>query len=138
MLLSHRDGAKMFSGTYLTDSSLFGSMESALRRFVDAGFTPHEAVCAFQTIYCYAVGFTIEEQAVFPRPGKRDPKYDPARRAQRIDPQRFPLALAAGKEMHDFDKQFEQGLEIILRGLRPTGRRRPHRRIDRVKQPGLP
>jgi TetR/AcrR family transcriptional regulator, tetracycline repressor protein len=118
MLLRYRDGAKMFSGTYLTDSSLYAGMELALRKFVDAGFSPREATYAYRTIYCYAVGFTIEEQAVCPRPGKRDPRYDLPKRAERIDREQFPLALAAGKEMYKFDEQFEQGLRIIIRGLR--------------------
>jgi len=117
MLLRYRDGAKMFSGTYLTDSSLFAGMEMALRRFVDAGFSAREAVFAYRTIYCYAVGFTIEEQAVCPRPGKRDPRYDVAKRAQRIGREQFPLTAAAGEEMDKFDEQFEQGLRIIIRGL---------------------
>jgi TetR/AcrR family tetracycline transcriptional repressor len=122
MLVRHRDGAKMFSGTYLTDDSVFESMEFTLRKFVDAGFSAQDAVCAFKTIYCYTVGFTIEEQAVCPRPGKRDPRYDLTRRAQRIDPERFPLALASGQEMHNFDEQFDKGLRIIIRGLNPSGK----------------
>jgi TetR/AcrR family transcriptional regulator, tetracycline repressor protein len=119
MLLRHRDGAKMFSGTYLTDNSVFEPMELALRRFVDAGFSTRDAMCAFKTIYCYTVGFTIEEQAVYPRPGKRDPRYDLSNREQRIDPERFPLALAAGEEMYDLDERYERGLQVIIRGLRP-------------------
>jgi len=118
MLLRHRDGAKMFSGTYLTDSSVFEQMEISLRRFVDAGLSMRDAMCAFKTIYCYTVGFTIEEQAVCPKPGKRDPRYGLTKRAQRIDPKRFPLALAAGAEMYNFDERFEEGLQIIIRGLR--------------------
>ena len=119
MLLRYRDGAKMFSGTYLTDDTLYEPMEGALRRFVDAGFTPEEALCGYKTIYCYAVGFTIEEQAVYPRPGKRDPRYDPKKREQRIThPEQLPLTLASGKLMEDFDDNFQQGLEIIIRGLR--------------------
>jgi TetR/AcrR family tetracycline transcriptional repressor len=118
MLLRYRDGAKMFSGTYLTDTSLYAGMELALRKFVDAGFSAREAICAYRTLYCYAVGFTIEEQAVCPRPGKRDPRYDLPKRSQRID-REFPLALAAGKEMYKFDEQFAEGLRIIIRGLRP-------------------
>jgi AcrR family transcriptional regulator len=117
MLLSHRDGAKMISGTYLSDETAFASMEDALRKFVDAGFPLKDAVNAFRTIYCYAVGFTIEEQAVFPRPGRRDPRYDPTKRAQRIDAERFPLAVAAGEKMHNFDERFEDGMQIIIRGL---------------------
>jgi TetR/AcrR family tetracycline transcriptional repressor len=90
-------------------------MELALRKFVDAGFSPREATYAYRTIYCYAVGFTIEEQVVRPRPSKRHPRYDLPKRAER---QQFPLALAAGKQMHKFDEQFEAGLQIIIRGLR--------------------
>ena len=122
MLVRHRDGAKMFSGTYLTDNSVFESMEFTLRKFVDAGFSAQDAVSAFKTIYCYTVGFTIEEQAVCPRPGKRDPRYHLTKRAQRIDPQRFPLALAAGEEMYNFDERFDNGLKIIIRGLSPSGK----------------
>jgi TetR/AcrR family transcriptional regulator, tetracycline repressor protein len=80
MLLRHRDGAKMFSGTYLTNNALYLPIESALSRLVVAGFRGRDAICAYRTIYCYAVGFTIEEQAVYPRPGKRDPRYDLKRR----------------------------------------------------------
>jgi TetR/AcrR family tetracycline transcriptional repressor len=119
MLLRYRDGAKMISGTYLTDNTFFASMENAMRRLMDAGFSAHDAGTALHTIYCYAVGFTIEEQAVFPRPGKRDPRYDRTTRAQRIDRERFPLAVAAGEQMYEFDKRFERGMEIIIRGLRP-------------------
>jgi len=119
MLLRYRDGAKMFSGTYLTDSTIFARMETLLRRFVDAGFTVSEAICAYRTIYCYAVGFTIEEQAICPRPGKRDPRYDPGQRERRIDGERFPLTMAAGEAMFSFDEQFEKGLETIIRGSRP-------------------
>ncbi len=119
VLLRHRDGAKMFSGTYLTNSSLFVPIEAALRRLVDAGFTASDAICAYRTIYCYAVGFTIEEQAIHPRLGKRDPRYDLKRRASRLIPaDQFPLAIAAGEAMVDFDKQFQQGLQLIVQGIR--------------------
>jgi Tetracyclin repressor-like, C-terminal domain len=78
-----------------------------------------EAACGLLTIYWYTVGFTIEEQAVYPRPGERNEQYDLAKRAERIDAERFPLALAAGEEAFSkFDERFEQGLRMIIRGLR--------------------
>jgi TetR/AcrR family tetracycline transcriptional repressor len=120
MLLRYRDGAKMFSGRYLTDNTFFASMEAALSKFTTAGFTLRDAACGLLAIYCYTVGFTIEEQAVYPRPGERNEQYDLAKRAERIDAERFPLALAAGEEgFSRFDERFEQGLETIIRGLRP-------------------
>jgi hypothetical protein len=111
----------MFSGRYLTDSSLYASMEAALRKFTEAGFSLSEAATVLSTLYCYVVGFTIEEQAVFPRQGKRSKQYDPARRSKRIDPNKFPLSLAAGREAFgQFDERFTRGVELILRGVRPS------------------
>ena len=76
MLLHYRDGARMFSGRYLTDSSFYERMEIALRKLTDAGFSLREAAQGLKTVYCYAIGFTIEEQAVYPRPGKRLQRYE--------------------------------------------------------------
>lgn len=119
ILLRHRDGARMFSGRYRTDNSLFEATEIALRKLTDAGFSLPDATQGLNIVYCYAVGFTIEEQAVYPRAGKRSKRYDLAKRAERIDGNKFPLAVAAGEHVFlDFDKRFEQGLRVIVRGLR--------------------
>jgi TetR/AcrR family tetracycline transcriptional repressor len=119
-LLRYRDGARMFSGRYLTDSSLYAPMEAALAKFTKAGFSLPEAANILSTIYYYVVGFTIEEQAVFPQRGKRNKQYDPANRAKRVDAKKFPLSLAAGPEAFgQFDERFARGIELILRGIRP-------------------
>ena len=121
MLLSYRDGAKVFSGTYLTDSSLYAPMEVALRQATAAGFTLRDAIDLWMTIYCYTVGFAIEEQAVHPTPDERDPRYDPDKRAERMDGAELPLTQAAGKELFgDDDARFARGIALILRGLRPS------------------
>jgi AcrR family transcriptional regulator len=120
MLLRYRDGARMFSGRYLTDNALFASMESALRKFTEAGFSLPNAASGLLTLYCYTVGFTIEEQAVYPRPGKRSQQYDLRKRAERIDRERFPLALAVGEVAFTrFEERFEQGIQSIIGGLHP-------------------
>jgi TetR/AcrR family transcriptional regulator, tetracycline repressor protein len=119
-LLRHRDGARMFSGRYLTDSSLYAPMEAGLRKLTQTGFSLSDAAGILNTIYCYVIGFTIEEQAVFPRPRKRSRQYDPDKRAKRIDPKKFPLVLAAGRETFShFDERFARGVDLILRGIRP-------------------
>jgi TetR/AcrR family tetracycline transcriptional repressor len=117
MLLLHRDGAKMVSGTRLTDNSLYAPMESALRTLVDAGFSPKLSMAALSTIYSYVVGFVIEEQAVCPRPGERDEFYGPQQRGQRIDAEKFPLALQAGDLFSNFDQHFEVGMHLIISGI---------------------
>ena len=117
MLLRHRDGAKVFSGTYLTDPTVFGAMHFALEVFVRDGFSARHAALALGIIYSYTIGFVIEEQAVFPVPGQRDPRYEPRRRAERID-DRHALAAEVGQELFaNYDKRFAYGLDVISRGL---------------------
>jgi TetR/AcrR family transcriptional regulator, tetracycline repressor protein len=120
MLLARRDGAKVFSGTYLTDDSLLEWTEFPLRVLTDAGFSLREAVRAYSTVYAYTIGFVIEEQAVRPRPGgPRDERYGPERRAKRIDAERYPLAASAGEEAfgEGYDERFEHGLRLIVSGM---------------------
>jgi len=119
-LLAYRDGAKVFAGTYLTDDALYAAMEDNLRRLTRAGFTLHDAVQGYATVYSYTIGFTLEEQGVTPAPGgEPDERYDLDRRDRRIDSERYPLALAAGKEVFgtSTDERFAYGLELILVGL---------------------
>jgi TetR/AcrR family transcriptional regulator, tetracycline repressor protein len=123
MLLRHRDGAKLYSGRFQTDNSLFAPMEAALQKFVAEGFSMKDAASGLLTIYCYVVGFTIEQQAVYPLPGKLDKRYDLKKRAQRIASDKMPLALAVGQEAFShFDERFEQGLQTIVRGIEPTAK----------------
>ena len=119
MLLGYRDGARVFSGTYLTDDALLAAQEAPLRKLTDAGFSLADAVRGYATVYNYTIGFVIEEQAVEPRRGERDERYDPQKRAQRIDADRYPLAVAAGQEAFGggFDERFEHGLGLIISGM---------------------
>jgi TetR/AcrR family transcriptional regulator, tetracycline repressor protein len=120
MLLAHRDGAKVFAGTYLTDNSLLEWTEVPLKVLTGSGFSLREAVRGFSTVYAYTVGFVIEEQAVYPQPGgPRDERYDSERRAKRIDAERYPLAAAAGEEAfgEGYDERFGHGLQLIVSGM---------------------
>lgn len=130
-LLRYRDGAHLFSGRYLTDTSLYSPMEAALRKFTEAGFSLPDSANTLNTIYCYVVGFTIEEQAVFPRRGKRNPQYDLAKRAKQLDPNKFPLSLAVGQEAFSrFDERFERGVQLILSGVSPPN---PARQLNALR-----
>jgi len=111
MLLAFRDGAKVFSGTYLTDDSLLGAMETPLRVLTRAGFTLPDAVDAWSTVYSFTIGFTIEEQA-------QDPRYEPETRAARLDVARYPLTARAGAlQFGDSDARFARGLRIVVDGI---------------------
>lgn len=117
-LLTYRDGARMFSGTYLTDPSLYAAMETNLSNLVSCGFSFRLAVVALTSIYSYTVGFVIEEQATELARGKANPQYDLKRRNARIDREELPLAYAAGKEMFAaYDSRFVEGLGLIVAGM---------------------
>jgi len=118
ILLLHRDGAKMISGTRLTDNSLYEPMEMALRKFVDAGFSTYFAVVALSTIYSYVIGFVIEEQAVHRFHGERIEIYEPQQRALRIGTGKLPLTLKAGDYLFsNFDRRFKDGLKLVVKGI---------------------
>ena len=95
-LLAHRDGARLFSGTYLTDVSILEAQEQPLAALVAGGMSLETAVEISNVLYSFTVGSTIEEQSVA-QASEVDDRYDLANREQRIDPERFPLMTAAGR-----------------------------------------
>ncbi|MCR6487714.1 TetR/AcrR family transcriptional regulator C-terminal domain-containing protein [Amycolatopsis sp. OK19-0408] len=101
MMLAYRDGGKVFAGTFLGDTGLVE--ESPLRRSIDAGLDERRVGQAMFTVYSYVVGFTIEEQAVYPVPGQLDERY---------------RTEAAGDLLADVGSRFDDGLEMVLSGAR--------------------
>ncbi|SMH42289.1 transcriptional regulator, TetR family [Rathayibacter oskolensis] len=114
VLLRYRDGARLFSGTYLTDDEAIGSMEVPLRRLTEAGFELVDALRAMQTLTAFVTGSVIEEQHRLSAPER----YTAARRHQRIDAARFPLTDAVSEAFTDgADAAFDWGVETIVAGL---------------------
>ncbi|MFD9635011.1 TetR/AcrR family transcriptional regulator C-terminal domain-containing protein [Streptomyces violascens] len=116
MLLSYRDGAKVYGGARFTGTDHAESMEVYLGVMLDAGFAFRDAVRAAMTTYHYTMGFVEEEQGTAPRPGERGPGIDVAERADLLAG--YPLAAAAGAEMFEgFDERFEEGLGVVVAGI---------------------
>ncbi|MEV8609779.1 TetR/AcrR family transcriptional regulator C-terminal domain-containing protein [Amycolatopsis sp. NPDC051373] len=101
-LLTYRDGAKVFSGTFLTDTSLIGP--PPLQERIDAGLDPVRAARAHFAVYSFVIGFTVEEQAVYPVRGRRDERYGPDD--------------AGAAVLGDPEAGFSDGLAIVLAGAR--------------------
>ena len=117
-LLRYREGAKMFSGTYLTDASLYAPMDASLRKLTGAGFTLRQAIVGLSTLYSYSIGFVIEEQSVTVAQAEQDPKYELAHRNARIDKDKHPLAHAAGSVIFaDHTARFLEGVDLIVAGI---------------------
>jgi AcrR family transcriptional regulator len=95
-LLRHRDGAKAFSGTTLTDPAVVRRQEHTLAGLTRQGFTLPDTVRALLLLHDFTIGFCVEEQAVSQAITAGDERYSPGRRAELIGPQTAPLAVAAG------------------------------------------
>jgi len=119
-LLAYRDGARMVAGTRLTNTNYLKTTEIIGNRMLAAGFSVRSAVVLFSTIYNYTLTFVMEEQAVFPVPGERSPRYSIEARNARLDPAEFPFHRQTSAILFDrYDRRFREGLELILRGATP-------------------
>lgn len=112
--LRHRDGARTFSGTRLTDPELLVQQESALARWVHLGYPLDQVIDDFEIVTAFTVGFVIEEQE---RKQSDSDRYDLATRDALVGAD-HPLTVAAGHRIFaDPDRRFSQHLDRIVPGL---------------------
>ncbi len=117
-LLAHRDGAKVFSGTYLTDAAVLRSQEEPLARMIAQGFTLADVVRGYSLLYSFVVGFCIEEQAVEQARRAGDDRYSLQRRATRVGDTHTPLVLQAGPDIFgDPDTRFADLVEVLIEAI---------------------
>lgn len=114
-LLAHRDGARSFSGTYLTDDTVLVDQERRLSWMRDQGFSVEAAVDIFVLLTGFVVGYCIEEQE---RQQAPDDRYSLAWRDTRVGVQEHPLVAAAGRRLFgDPDAHFEGLVRVLLAGI---------------------
>jgi TetR/AcrR family transcriptional regulator, tetracycline repressor protein len=114
-LLAHRDGAKAFSGTTLTDPAVIRRQETTFHTLVSQGFTLQNAVRGLLLLNDFTIGFCIEEQAVIQLTATGDDSYSLARRAELIGPVTAPLAVEAGQVIFgDPDVRFGELTSMLL------------------------
>ncbi|HEY0939911.1 MAG TPA: TetR/AcrR family transcriptional regulator C-terminal domain-containing protein [Steroidobacter sp.] len=121
--LAHRDGAKLFAGTYPISENVFRAGDAMMTPLRNAGLSPTMAGWATFTLIYFVIGFVIEEQSVEPFEGKVAPDVNLS--AVRQSAQAFAeqashptLAEALPNILdEDFDRRFEFGLDLIVRGM---------------------
>ena len=114
-LLGHRDGAKAFSGTTLTDPGVVRRQETTFENFIAQGFTLDGAVRGLLMAHYFTIGFCVEEQAVAQMIASGDDRYSLDHRAELIGPEAAPLAVAAGQVIFgDPDARFAEMLGLLL------------------------
>lgn len=117
--LAHRDGARTFSGTLITDPDVLRAQEPWLRRWVAAGVPRVLAFDALETVTAYVVGFVIEEQER--RQSAADPaRYSPDERDRQVGPD-APLAAEAGHARVDDQARFDRQLRAVVAGIASQG-----------------
>lgn len=109
--LAHRDGARTFAGTKLTDPGVLRAQEPWLRTWTAAGGDVDDAVNAAQLVTAFVVGFVIEEQE------RSADRYSLADRDAAVG-EDAPLVRQAGRAMFaDADVRFAGQLDALLDGV---------------------
>jgi TetR/AcrR family tetracycline transcriptional repressor len=116
-LLRHRDGARVFAGTFAADPATLDVIESVLDAWREAGVSGTDAAQRTSLLRTFIVGFCIEEQALAELRGESDQGQLEEMRSS-ADPARFPLAVQAFQEIltTPADYRFELGLRLMLSG----------------------
>jgi TetR/AcrR family transcriptional regulator, tetracycline repressor protein len=114
-LLSHRDGAKAFSGTTLTDPDVVRRQERTFGNLTRQGFTLADAARGLMLVHNFTIGFCIEEQTVVQAAAAGDDRYSLDRRAEIIGPDAAPLAVEAGQVIFgDPGDRFAELIGLLL------------------------
>jgi len=120
-LLGHRDGARSFGGTSMTDASLLRDLEPHLAWMQDQGFSVEATTDAYAILTAFVIGHCIEEQE---RIQTTDDRYTIEARDARVDAEHHPLVAATGRRLAaDPDQRFAALLDVVLTGI--EGLRRP-------------
>ncbi|MGW4799705.1 TetR/AcrR family transcriptional regulator C-terminal domain-containing protein [Nonomuraea sp. NPDC004297] len=114
--LLYRDGARIFSGTRISDPAVVKAKEPWLGRLTAAGFTLTEADDTIDLVTAFVVGFVIEEQERSQSAGADPARYSLAERDAWLG-DGADLVKAAGHLRDDGDRRFERQLGVVLDGL---------------------
>jgi AcrR family transcriptional regulator len=115
-LLAHRDGARAFSGTALTDASMLRGQEAGLAWMETQGFTVEATTDAVALLTSFTVGSCIEEQERAQAPAGT---YDLEKRDAAVDAASHPRVAASGRYGYggSADERFSAQLEVVLNGI---------------------
>jgi len=117
-LLQHRDGARVFAGTYVVTDNVLRTSEALISAFVQSGAGAQLAATYSFSVTYFVLGFVMEEQALGP-----GSMLDLASRKQaffELAKEKFPNNWVARDAIfsEDFDGRFSVGLDLLISGAR--------------------
>jgi hypothetical protein len=119
--LAHRDGARTFSGTRLTDGGVLRAQEPFLQAMTDGGHELSGVVDAAEMVTAFVVGFVIEEQE---RADLAEGRYTLEDRDTMVG-EGAPLAKEAGHLRDGSGARFERQLGMVLAAASAAARVAP-------------
>lgn len=116
-LLAHRDGARVFAGTYIVSDNILRTSEALMRSLLIAGINDELAVHYSFTIIYYILGLVMEEQGLSPENG-----VDLASRKSaflELSKKQYPINWQAQSTIftEDFSHRFQVGLDLMIAGV---------------------
>lgn len=117
LLLAHRDGAKVFTGTYLTDPEVLRAQERPLARVVAQGFTLDDVMRGFMLLNSFVIGFCVEEQAVLQATRAGDDRYTLDQRAARVGEDAPHVRDAGPVIFGNADARFAELVEVLIAAI---------------------
>ncbi len=110
-LLTHRDGGRVFAGTFVAAPNTFSLAEVLVATLRAVGLSSRDAVWTAMSLIYFVNGFVVEEQAATGIDAK--PFF------AGIDAARFPEVAAASAHFVDPDHgaRFAYGLELLMAGV---------------------
>lgn len=117
-LLQHRDGGRLFAGTFPIDASVFELSDVALAAMLGAGMSERDSVDAAFNLFYLIIGSVIEQQAQQRQFDDLD-QADVRDRFGALAASKYPAVQQCIEEIMDDDSQrrFERGLSFYLAGL---------------------
>lgn len=113
---AHRDGARVYAGTYLATENVLRIGDATIGALIDAGAGVEFAATTALNFICYVMGFVIEEQSLPDQPGVMEGVQQAFLELTRA---RFPHCLEARHLFVDprFDERFIDGIDLMLAGI---------------------
>lgn len=119
-LLQHRDGARVFAGTYVVSANVLRINNALIKTFMQAGLSAKKAASTTMTVFYFILGCCIEQQAAtFSADSDLINKGD---EFNQLSQEQFPYTWEA-KEMlfaNNYDERFFDGLQLIINGLKSS------------------
>ena len=118
--LSHRDGARVFAGTYVPDRQRASNRRSHDGANAGSWRFAKAFIRRSLSLVYYVLGFTMEEQGLDPRTGGPLDLANRQAEFANLAAMKYPSIHAALHRMfdNDLDDRFEAGLDLLINGLK--------------------